>query len=265
MNCSSPSSGGSSNDSVCSPEGSRWTPPPRLPATSWSPTRSSSSAQWSTVRWWWSTATTRTGCSIRCGPSPSTGSMPRASTTPPEPGWRAGWSRFARPEPQLLGEPGDGAGPSSSRGAEHPLRARVDVHSRRPLAGVRLVCSLVWFWGWVGFSEEANRWLRTAPDRRSRRRDARQLAGGHGAPRLRNGGPARRSIAADEAARCWEASGSPESGFATLIYQGLSQRTRRELDAAATTLDRAIDIARGPLRGLGTRRDPVLEGRGRGR
>ena len=31
----------------------------------------------------------------------------------------------------------------------------------RPL-GVRLVCSLAWFWGAVGANEEANRWLRTA-------------------------------------------------------------------------------------------------------
>ena len=114
-----------------------------------------------------------------------------------------------------------------------------------PMLGVRLVCSLAWFWGAIGANEEANRWLRTAlgvPDLDDVVR-ARLLEGvalhAFSSGDLRAG-----QIAADEAAGCWVASGSPESGFATLIYQGLSQRSRRELDAAATTLDRAIGIAR---------------------
>ncbi len=114
----------------------------------------------------------------------------------------------------------------------------------RPL-GVRLVCSLAWFWGAVGANEEANRWLRTAldtPDLDDVMRAS--LLEGVALHAFSTGDLRAGQIAADEAARCWEASGSPESGFATLIYQGLSQRTRRELDAAATTLDRAIDIAR---------------------
>ena len=49
--------------------------------------------------------------------------------------------------------------------------------------------------------------------------------------------------AAEDAARLWAQAGTPGRGFAALIYRGLAQRARGELDLAAETLDRAVDIA----------------------
>jgi predicted ATPase/DNA-binding SARP family transcriptional activator len=132
--------------------------------------------------------------------------------------------------------------------AETPnLRAALDwcftAGDRR--VGVRLVCSLAWFWGAVGANEEANRWLRRALD----------TPGVDGATRARllegvalhafsSGATAAGRRAADEAARLWSATGSPHGGFAMLIYRGLGERAGGDLPAAAATLDRAVGIAR---------------------
>ena len=111
------------------------------------------------------------------------------------------------------------------------------------MIGVRLACSLVWFWGWVGANDEANRWCTglweqpasTTNGKRACWRDSR-CTRSHSV----------RSPPASERRRrppaCGQA-GIP-ARFAALVYQGLSERRRGRLDSAAATHDRAITIAR---------------------
>ena len=112
------------------------------------------------------------------------------------------------------------------------------------MTGVRLVAALVWFWGSVGANEEATRWL-------GRALETRGLDDEQGARLLE--GVAMHSFAsgdidagrrgAEEAARLWAQAGTPGRGFAALIYRGLAERGRGDLELAAETLDRAVDIA----------------------
>jgi predicted ATPase/DNA-binding SARP family transcriptional activator len=113
------------------------------------------------------------------------------------------------------------------------------------MIGVRLACSLVWFWGWVGANEEANRWLQLALETTGldNQRQARLLEG-IAMHAFAPGEIAAGQRAAQEAARLWAEAGMPHRGFAALVYQGLSERLQGELDSAAATHDRAITIAR---------------------
>ena len=112
------------------------------------------------------------------------------------------------------------------------------------MTGVRLVAAIAWFWGSVGANDEATRWLRQGL----------QTAGLADVERARLlEGMAMHSFAsgdmdagrrvAEEAAGLWERVGTPGRGFAALVYRGLAERARGELDAAAVTLDQAIEIA----------------------
>ena len=113
------------------------------------------------------------------------------------------------------------------------------------MVGVRLVASLAWFWGAVGANEEANRWLRRALDTADVDDQLRaRLLEGVAMHAFSSGDMTAGQRAAGEAARLWVETGSPGRGFAALVYRGLSERARGELDSAASTLDRAADIAR---------------------
>ena len=113
------------------------------------------------------------------------------------------------------------------------------------MLGVRLACSLVWFWGWVGANDEANRWLHRALETTGldNQRQARLLEG-IAMHAFAPGDIAAGQRAAQDAARLWADAGMPQRGFAALVYQGLSERRRGEFDSAAATHDRAITIAR---------------------
>jgi predicted ATPase/DNA-binding SARP family transcriptional activator len=113
------------------------------------------------------------------------------------------------------------------------------------MIGVRLACSLVWFWGWVGANEEANRWLHRALETTGldNQRQARLLEG-IAMHAFALGETAAGQRAAQAAARLWTDAAMPQRGFAALVYQGLSERRRGELDSAAATHDRAVTIAR---------------------
>ena len=113
------------------------------------------------------------------------------------------------------------------------------------MIGVRLACSMVWFWGWVGANDEANRWLSRALETTDldNQQHARLLEG-IAMHAFAPGEIAAGQRAAHEAARLWDNAGMPQRGFAALVYQGLSERRQGELDAAAATHDRAIAIAR---------------------
>ena len=110
---------------------------------------------------------------------------------------------------------------------------------------MRIVVSLAWFWGAVGANEEANRWLHRALDTTGLDDGTRaRLFEGVALNAFAVGDLAAGQGAAEEAARLWPSTGSPQRGFAELVYRGLSERWRGELDAAAATHDRAIAIAR---------------------
>jgi tetratricopeptide (TPR) repeat protein len=132
--------------------------------------------------------------------------------------------------------------------AELPnLRAALEwsFASGDPTIGVRIACSMVWFWGWIGANEEANRWLHRALDTTGLddQRRARLLEG-VAMNAFAVGDLAAGQGAAQEAARLWGDAGLPQRSFAELIYRGLSERWRGGLDSAAATHDRAIAIAR---------------------
>ena len=112
------------------------------------------------------------------------------------------------------------------------------------MTGVRLVAALAWFWGSVGANEEATRWLGRALETRGLDDEqAARLLEGVAMHSFASGDIDVGRRAAEEAARLWARAGTPGRGFAALIYQGLADRAGGDLDAAAETLDRAVDIA----------------------
>ena len=127
------------------------------------------------------------------------------------------------------------------------------------MIGVRLACSLVWFWGWVGANDEANRWLHRALETTGldNQRQARLLEG-LAMHAFALGEIASGQRAAREAARLWE-HGDAATGTAALVYQGLSEHRRGELDSAAATQIGHHHCPRQPRR-VGTGGGAVLAG-----
>ena len=112
------------------------------------------------------------------------------------------------------------------------------------MIGVRLVAALAWFWGSVGANEEATRWLGRALETRGLDDEqGARLLEGVAMHSFASGDIEAGRRAAEQAARLWDQAGTPERGFAALIYRGLAQRARGDLELAAETLDRAVDIA----------------------
>ena len=112
------------------------------------------------------------------------------------------------------------------------------------MTGVRLVAALTWFWGTVGANEEATRWLGRALEIRGLDDEQRaRLLEGVAMHSFASGDIDVGRRAAEEAAQLWTQAGAPGRGFAALIYQGLADRAAGDLDVAAETLDRAVDIA----------------------
>ena len=110
--------------------------------------------------------------------------------------------------------------------------------------GVRLVAALVWFWGSVGANEEATRWLGRALETRGLDDEqGARLLEGVAMHSFASGDIDAGRRAAEQAARLWAQAGTPGRGFAALIYRGLAERARGDLELAAETLDRAVDIA----------------------
>ena len=109
---------------------------------------------------------------------------------------------------------------------------------------MRLVAALVWFWGSVGANEEATRWLGRALETRGLDDEqGARLLEGVAMHSFASGDIDAGRRAAEQAARLWAQAGTPGRGFAALIYRGLADRARGDLELAAETLDRAVDIA----------------------
>ena len=132
------------------------------------------------------------------------------------------------------------------RGVMPNVRAALDCcfTTGDRMTGVRLVAALVWFWGSVGANEEATRWLGRALETRGLDDEqGARLLEGVAMHSFASGDIDAGRRAAEEAARLWARAGTPGRGFAALIYRGLANRARGDLEVAAETLDRAVDIA----------------------
>ena len=132
------------------------------------------------------------------------------------------------------------------RGVMPNVRAALDwcFTTGDRMTGVRLVAALVWFWGSVGANEEATRWLGRALETRGLDDEqGARLLEGVAMHSFASGDIDAGRRAAEEAARLWARAGTPGRGFAALIYRSLADRARGDLDVAAETLDRAVDIA----------------------
>ena len=110
---------------------------------------------------------------------------------------------------------------------------------------VRLVRSLGWFWSLEQANREALRWLHEALAVPNLGDDTRaELLEALGLHSLVVGDVADAQDAFQRASDSWNRLGAPERGITALAYLGVTHRWFGELDVAAATQDRAIDLAR---------------------
>jgi predicted ATPase/DNA-binding SARP family transcriptional activator len=111
--------------------------------------------------------------------------------------------------------------------------------------GVRLVCSLAWFWALEAASEEAIRWLRQA--RSTPGLDtatSARLLEGLGVHTQLLGDVLAAQRAFEGSVELWRQEGAPERGLIALIYLGVTQMLLGDVDEAAATQDHAVTLAR---------------------
>jgi tetratricopeptide (TPR) repeat protein len=118
-----------------------------------------------------------------------------------------------------------------------------------PQVGVRLTCSLAWFWvlegaNFEGANDEAVRWLQQALRVPGLGEDVRaHLLEGIGINRLVLGAVTDGQHALRESVDLWSQAGV-EPGLLALIYLGVAHRWLGQFDDAAVVQDRAVAIAR---------------------